>query len=137
MGSSKTRWGHGGTGGMGCVLIVHADPREAAGRAAYGGTMARKEPEAVRITTATRSHSDDVGARQRRYLISMGIRTACFVAAVFSIGHWYLWVFLVASLVLPYIAVVLANAGSSPDPGSMEEAGPDPSLRQIEAGEQP
>jgi hypothetical protein len=99
--------------------------------------MARKEPEPVRITTATRSHSDDVGARQRRYLISMGIRTACFVAAVFSIGHWYLWIFLVASLVLPYIAVVLANAGSSPDPGGMEEAGPDPSLRQIEAGEQP
>src|SRR3954464_15450644 len=99
--------------------------------------MARKEPGPVRITTRRRSPSHDVGARQRRYLISMGIRTACFVAAVFSIGHWYLWVFLVASLVLPYIAVVMANAGSSPDPGVMEEAGPDPSLRQIEPGEHP
>ena len=99
--------------------------------------MARKEPEAVRITSATRSHSDDVGARQRRYLISMGIRTACFLAAVFSIGHWYLWIFLAASLVLPYIAVVLANAGASPDVGEMEATGPDPSLPQIEPGTEP
>ena len=99
--------------------------------------MARKEPEAVRITTATRSHSDDVGARQRRYLISMGVRTVCFLAAVFSIGHWYLWVFLAASLVLPYVAVVLANAGSSPDPGEMEATGPDPSLPQLGTGPEP
>jgi hypothetical protein len=99
--------------------------------------MARKEPEPVRITTATRSHSDDVGARQRRYLISMGIRTACFLAAVFSFGHWFMWIFLIASLVLPYVAVVLANAGASPDPGGMEATGPDPSLPQIEPGTPP
>ena len=96
--------------------------------------MARKDPDVVRITTATRSHSDDIGARQRRYVISMTIRTACFVLAVLSIGHWFLWVFLVGSLVLPYVAVVLANAGAAPDPGGPEYFDPDPDRRAIEGG---
>ncbi len=87
--------------------------------------MVRRQPDdAVRITTATRSHSDDIGARQRRYLISMGIRTACFLLAIVSMGHWFMWVFLAASFVLPSVAVVVANAGASPDP----EPGPEPFL---------
>jgi hypothetical protein len=78
--------------------------------------MARNEPEPVRITTAPLSHSADIGSRQRRYMISMSVRTICFVLAVVSIGHWFLWLFLVASFVLPYVAVVMANAGASTDP---------------------
>lgn len=93
--------------------------------------MARKDPDAVRITTATRSRSADIAARQRRYLISMGIRTVCFVVALVSIGHWFMWVFIAASLVLPYVAVVMANAGASPDPGAPEPFGPDESHRAI------
>ena len=81
----------------------------------------RREPEAVRITSAGRSHQEDVAGRQRRYLVSMIIRTLCFVAAGFSMGHWYLWVFLAGSLVLPYVAVVLANVG-----GPTQSAGPQP-----------
>lgn len=77
--------------------------------------MARKEPEPFRITSAARSRSDDIRSRQHRYWISMGIRTACFIAAVLSIGHWWMWALIVASFVLPYIAVVMANAGSSPE----------------------
>jgi hypothetical protein len=96
--------------------------------------MARKEPEAVRITTAARSHKDDIGLRQRRYLISMGIRTACFVLAVVSIGHWFMWVFIAGSFLLPYVAVVLANAGSAPDPGGPEHFEPDHERRAIEGG---
>jgi hypothetical protein len=87
--------------------------------------MARREPEPVRITTATRAHSDDVWAREKRYMITMGIRTACFLTAVICIltgaPQWIAWVFMIGSLVLPYVAVVMANAGVSPDPG-----GPDP-----------
>jgi hypothetical protein len=96
--------------------------------------MARKEPDAVRITTAARSHRDDIGMRQRRYLISMGIRTACFVLAVVSIGHWFMWVFIAGSFLLPYVAVILANAGSSPDPGGPENFVPDSERRAIEGG---
>ena len=94
--------------------------------------MPRKEPEPVRITSATRSHSDDIGARQRRYVISMTIRTACFLLAVLSMGHWFMWVFLAASFFLPYIAVVIANGGASPDPGGPDAFGPDPGTRGIE-----
>ncbi len=87
--------------------------------------MPHGKPEPVRITTASRSHSDDVWAREKRYMITMGIRTVCFIAAVLlylsPVPHWVAWVFIAGSLVLPYIAVVMANAGVSPDPG-----GPDP-----------
>ena len=84
----------------------------------------------VRITSAARPRSEDISSRQRRYLISMAIRTACFILTVVFIGHWFAWVFLTASLVLPYVAVVLANAGVSPDPGGPDEFNPD--LRAIQ-----
>ncbi len=67
----------------------------------------------VRITTAAASREEDIRHRQRRYVISMGIRTVCFVAAVI-VGHgWVMWVLIVAALLLPYVAVVMANAASS------------------------
>ena len=57
--------------------------------------MARRESEPIRITTATRGRNADIDARQRRYLISMGVRTACFVAAVvvfLTLGQgWVMW----------------------------------------------
>lgn len=87
--------------------------------------MVRREPDPVRITTATRSHSDDISGRQRRYVISMTIRTVCFLLAVVSMGHWFMWVFLAASFFLPYVAVVMANAGSSADPGGPDLVSPD------------
>lgn len=87
--------------------------------------MPRREPEAVRITTAGRSHSDDLGHRQRRYVISMTIRTACFVLAVVFRGVPVLmWVLIIASFVLPYVAVVMANAGGSTDPDALETFDP-------------
>jgi hypothetical protein len=98
--------------------------------------MARKEPDPIRITSATRSHGDDISARQRRYLISMGVRTACFVGAVvafLTLGNGVIrWVLVIASFVLPYIAVVMANAGASPDPGGPEFFDPDGSRRALD-----
>jgi len=50
----------------------------------------------------------------RRYLLSMGIRTASFVLAVVALGvlHWTVvgWLLVIAAVVLPYVAVVVANA---------------------------
>ena len=50
----------------------------------------------------------------RRYLLSMGIRTVCFVLAVVTLGvlHWAVigWIFVIGAVVLPYVAVVVANA---------------------------
>jgi len=101
--------------------------------------MAR-EPEPIRITTATRSHNQDIALRQKRYLISMGIRTLCFVLAIFSMGHWWLWVFVAASFFLPTIAVVIANSNSAPDPGGPDYFEPDLGRRAIggpQAGQPP
>ena len=68
------------------------------------------------ITSASRPHSEDLQGRVRRYVISMGVRTLCFLLALASIGHWFVWVFLAAAIFLPYVAVVIANAGGGPDP---------------------
>ncbi len=78
--------------------------------------MPRKDPEPIRITSATQGHSADVAVRQRRYLISMAIRTACFILAVVFAGGFLMWVFIAASFLLPYVAVVMANAQAKTDP---------------------
>ncbi len=63
----------------------------------------------IRITTAEPGHSVDVSARQRRYLFSMAIRTACFIGAV-AVGPGVLrWALVIGAVVLPYVAVVLAS----------------------------
>ena len=85
---------------------------------AYSDGMARdrsREPEAVRITSAAASRNDDIAARQKRYLFSMGIRTLCFVGAIIASTarvHWLWPILIVAALVLPYVAVVMANAAT-------------------------
>jgi fatty acid desaturase len=82
------------------------------------------EPDAVRITTARRSAADDMRTRQRRYAVSMAIRTVCFVAAV-AVGPGVLrWVLVAAAVFLPLFAVVLANAGDTRDDGFTLPDGP-------------
>jgi hypothetical protein len=81
---------------------------------------ARHGDEAVRITTAASSRNKDIAARQKRYLISMTLRSLCFVGAIIAaLAHiGWLWPILIAAaLVLPYVAVVLANATTSKGDG--------------------
>jgi len=54
--------------------------------------------------------SVDQSSRARKYFISMMVRTACFILAV-VLPSPYRWVALFGAVVLPYIAVVVANAG--------------------------
>jgi hypothetical protein len=69
-----------------------------------------QQPDApVSITTARASRSSEIRHRQNRYLLSMGIRTACFIGAVVATGVLR-WTLVLAAFVLPYIAVVMANA---------------------------
>ena len=74
----------------------------------------------MRITSAGRSHSEDIAGRQRRYLFSMAIRTACFILAIVFRNTPYWPYFAVGAIFLPYVAVVVANAGAKPDTGGME-----------------
>jgi hypothetical protein len=46
--------------------------------------------------------------RQKRYMITMGFRTACFISMVFVPG-WFRWVLFACAVFLPYVAVVFAN----------------------------
>ncbi len=76
--------------------------------------MARQQSgdagQVVRITTAGAGRAADIAARQRRYLWAMGFRTACFVGAIVVPITWLRVVLVIAALVLPYVAVVMANA---------------------------
>jgi Flp pilus assembly protein TadB len=63
----------------------------------------------VTITSARPAHSADIRRREIRYLLSMGIRTACFVLAIVTSGPLR-WVLVAGAVFLPYVAVVLANA---------------------------
>ena len=89
------------------------------------------------VTSASRPHSEEMSGRLRRYLISMSIRTVCVALAIFVLSGWLRLVGIVVGLVLPWLAVVFANAG--PAPGDEEptfvtagrpelDAGPDRSL---------
>jgi len=66
------------------------------------------------ITGAQRALSDEQTSRTRKYLLSMGIRTACVLGAIIVPG-WPRWVLIAGAVVLPYFAVVIANAGKSRD----------------------
>lgn len=81
------------------------------------------------ITSAQRALSDEQTGRTRKYLISMGIRTACVIGAIFVPG-WPRWVLIAGAVVLPYLAVVIANAGRERDRGTPTEvtAQPQPAL---------
>jgi hypothetical protein len=78
---------------------------------------ARTEPDVVRITDAPISTTDEIDARQRRYLLSMGLRTLCFVGAIVVGSGWLRWVLVAGALVLPYVAVVMANAATTKGDG--------------------
>ena len=78
--------------------------------------MAR-DVDAVRITTAAASRNDDISRRQRRYVMSMGLRTVCFVGAIVVGPGWLRWVLVAGALLLPYVAVVRANAVASKSDG--------------------
>lgn len=66
--------------------------------------------ESFSITSAPRSLKNDLAGRQRRYLISMIIRTLCFLLTV-VLPSPFRWFALAGAMFLPYIAVVIANAG--------------------------
>lgn len=72
------------------------------------------------ITSAQRALSDEQAGRTRKYLISMGIRTGCVIGAIFIPG-WPRWVLIAGAVILPYLAVVIANAGRERDHGTPTE----------------
>jgi hypothetical protein len=75
-----------------------------------------RRPEVTVVTTAARSHSEDIVLRQRRYLMTQSVRVACLLlAATLPIPLVWKGAFIVGAVVLPYFGVVMANAGPSRD----------------------
>ncbi len=75
--------------------------------------------QVFRITGARQGLADDVRGRQRRYIISMSVRTLSVIAAalLWNVERHVAIVALVLGATLPYIAVVIANAGRENAPG--------------------
>ncbi len=96
--------------------------------------MSQQHEAPVSITSARSSRSDDIKRREVKYLVSMGIRTVCFVLAVVLSGPMR-WVMVAGAFFLPYFAVVIANAADG-----RQSAGPaqfeDEDLPQITAAVQ-
>ena len=64
------------------------------------------------VTSAGRSHSEDIDLRQRRYVITQGVRIVCVVlAAALPVPVGWKAVLLLGAIVLPWFGVVMANAG--------------------------
>ena len=61
------------------------------------------------VTTAPEARTEDQARRLKRYLLTMSIRTACFVLLV-VIDHPIRWLFAAGAVFLPFFAVVAANA---------------------------
>ncbi|MFD8701767.1 DUF3099 domain-containing protein [Kitasatospora sp. NPDC059648] len=76
------------------------------GKSAEGGRV-------YRITGARSSLTEDVRGRQRRYVISMLVRTLCVLLAValWDVQRWLAFAALAGGVLLPYFAVLVANAG--------------------------
>ena len=72
--------------------------------------MASRDP-VVLVTTAGRSPVQERRDRERRYLIMMGFRVLAFVVALLVTRGWIRVVAIFFALVLPWIAVVVANSG--------------------------
>lgn len=82
-------------------------PRPSGGRR-HGADHGAEVPS---ITSAPEPLEEDQARRTRRYLIQMGIRIVCFVGAVLVDVLWIRLVLVAAAVVLPYSAVLFANAG--------------------------
>ncbi len=80
------------------------------------------------ITSASTGHSDELGGREKRYAISMAIRSVCFVAGVIA-WQYQVWAgvtLIVLATFLPYTSVVLANSGVRSKGSGTDLMTPDP-----------
>jgi len=69
------------------------------------------------VTEARKPRSEDIAYRERRYLIMMAFRVACFglTIALFAAGAgWFAAIPAVGAITIPYFAVVFANGGREP-----------------------
>ncbi|MGW0389731.1 DUF3099 domain-containing protein [Streptomyces sp. NPDC003042] len=96
----------------------------------------RNRAEVFRITGARMGLAEDVRGRQRRYVISMVVRTLSVIATVvlWNVQRPVAIVTLVVGALLPYVAVVIANAGRESAPSLPSAFVPTPVHPALEPG---
>jgi hypothetical protein len=75
-----------------------------------------RKQQVFSITSAAEPQSEDRLRRERRYALSMGVRTLCFLLGVFLVMQsqpWATlgWIAFAGAVFLPYTSVIYANAG--------------------------
>ena len=80
----------------------------------------------VVVTQVAPGRTEDLDRRRRNYAIAMAVRTLSFVAIFFVPGVWKM-VPLAAAAVLPFFAVMFANAVDHKRPAPISDE-PDPLL---------
>ncbi|SDS13578.1 Protein of unknown function [Friedmanniella luteola] len=116
-----------------------ADPgRRPPGRPVHpAGAAPRGRPAAATLITDARTpSSQEMSRRVRRYAITMGFRTACFLSMLVVHG-WPRWVLLGCAVFLPYVAVVLANQSDQRTRTGRVERGAPADAPQLTTGEHP
>lgn len=88
----------------------------------------RKAPRPESITQARTGLTQDLQGRERRYFTAMLIRTACVVLMALTWTHWPAVAIgaLIGSVVIPYVAVVAAQASWRQQRGTRAPLTPTP-----------
>ncbi|MFG2935636.1 DUF3099 domain-containing protein [Streptomyces sp. NPDC048282] len=91
--------------------------------------------QVFRISGARTGLTEDVRGRQRRYIISMSVRTVAVImaATLWNVERYVAVVALVLGALLPYVAVVIANAGRERPPSLPSTFGVAPTRLMITA----
>ena len=85
------------------------------------------------ITDARSPASVEHESRVKRYALTMGFRTACFVAMVFVEGPLR-WVLFAGAVILPYVAVIVANQANQRSQQQKPVGGPPIDRPQLTTG---
>jgi hypothetical protein len=105
------------------------------------GRRKTRSDQAHLVTEARLSRSAEISQRERRYLLLMGIRVVCFIVAVVLVLNHAGWLAVLpaaGAIVLPYFAVVIANARRQTGSGSLRSYQPNlPARRAPDPGPQP
>lgn len=103
-------------------------------RSRRGGT----QNSPVLITEAARSYQEQFNARRRKYAIMMSLRVPLLIAAAFVFKVWWLALILILlSVVLPWMAVLIANDRPARKAERVSRFRHDTRAQQLEAREHP
>jgi hypothetical protein len=91
-------------------------------RSDVGLTVPMKKTPQQSITSLPPSPDEERHSRVVKYTVAMSVRLLCVVLCFFVHG-WFLLAAVIGALVLPYIAVVLANTASTAGRGKVLRPG--------------